>query len=54
MKKTYIAPTAEQINLIAQGMLALSDPKSDLILNDPEGEETSGSEALSNGKFWDE
>lgn len=49
MKKTYSAPSAVAINLIAEGMMAVSNEKikySDESVNNE-------NQILSNGKAWD-
>lgn len=51
MKKTYIAPSAVCFNLVAEGMMAASDPTSIKYSSD----ETVNKEnnVLSNDKIWD-
>lgn len=51
MKKTYITPSAVCFNLVAEGMMAVSDPTSIKYSSD----ETVNNEnkVLSNDKIWD-
>lgn len=51
MKKTYIAPSAVCFNLVAEGMMAASDPKS--INYSSDETVTKENKVLSNDKIWD-
>lgn len=49
MKKTYSAPSAVAINLIAEGMMAVSNEK----IKYSDESVTKENQILSNGKAWD-
>lgn len=49
MKKTYSAPSAVAINLIAEGMMAVSNEK----IKYSDESVTNEDQILSNGKAWD-
>lgn len=49
MKKTYSAPSAVAINLIAEGMMAVSNEK----IKYSDESVTNENQILSNGKAWD-